>query len=60
MSVFQVILVRIFPHSEWIRRDTEYSPYSVRMREIADENNSAYGHFLDSAKDESNIELSLN
>ena len=36
------------------------SPYSVRMREIADQNNSAYGHFLRSAKDESNIELSLN
>ena len=36
------------------------SPYSVRMRESADENNFAYGHFLRSAKDESNIELGLN
>ena len=24
VSVFGVILVRIFPHSDWIRRDTEY------------------------------------
>ena len=23
-SVFGVILIRIFPHSDWIRRDTEY------------------------------------
>ena len=46
VSVFGVILVRIFPHSDWIRRDMEYlSPYSVRMRENADQNNSKYGHF---------------
>ena len=32
MSVFGVILVRIFHHSDWIRRDTPY-------------NNSEYGHF---------------
>ena len=24
VSIFGVILVRIFPHSDWIRRDTEY------------------------------------
>ena len=24
MSIFRVFLVRIFPHSDWIRRDTEY------------------------------------
>ena len=24
---------RIFPHPDWIRRDTNISPYSVRMRE---------------------------
>ena len=45
MSVFGVILVRIFPHLDWIWRDTEISPYSVRMRENADQNNSEYGHF---------------
>ena len=28
-----------------MRRDTEY-PYSVRMRENVDQNNSEYGHFL--------------
>ena len=33
VSVFGVILVRIFP-------------YSVRMRENPDHNNSEYGHFL--------------
>ena len=33
VSVFGVILVCIFPHSDWIRRDT-------------DQNNSEYGHFL--------------
>ena len=50
----EVILVHIFPHSDWIRRDTrtEYreipriSPYSVRMWENADQNNSEYRHFL--------------
>ena len=26
---------RIFPHSDWIRRDAEYDTYSVRMRENA-------------------------
>ena len=36
VSVFGVILVRIFP-------------YSVRMRENADQNNSEYGNLLRSA-----------
>ena len=45
MSLFGVILVRNF------RIRTEYgeipsiSPYSVQMRENADQNNSEYGHF---------------
>ena len=43
MSVFEVILVRIFPYSDWTWRDTEYS---VRVRENTDQNNSEYGHFL--------------
>ena len=46
--VFGVILVQFFPHSDWIRRDAELrsiSPYSVQMRENADQNNSEYGHF---------------
>ena len=30
----ELFLVRIFPHSNWIRRDT---PYSVRMREDTDQ-----------------------
>ena len=40
-SVFGVILVR----SGLVR---SISPYSVRMRENADQNNSYYGHFLHS------------
>ena len=43
VSLFRVFLFRIFPHSDWIRRDTpnsvrmrenlRISPYSVQMRE---------------------------
>ena len=40
--VFGVILVRIFPHSDWILR---ISPYTVRMQENTDQNNSEYGQF---------------
>ena len=43
VSVYGVFLVRIFPHSDWIRRDTEYS---VGMRENTDQENSEYRHFL--------------
>ena len=43
MSILGVILVRIFPHSNWIRRDAEY--HSVRMRENTDQKNSEYGNF---------------
>ena len=43
MSVFGVVMVGIFLQSDWIRRDT---PYSVQMRENADQNNSKYRHFL--------------
>ena len=55
VSVFGVILVRIFPALSRIR--TEYgeiwsiSPYSVRMRENADQNNSEYGQLLGSLND---------
>ena len=38
----EFFLVCIFPHSDWIRRDTHISPYSVRMRENTDQNNSEY------------------
>ena len=44
MSVFGVILVRIFPKSDWIR---SISPYSVRMQETTC--NSGYRQFLRSA-----------
>ena len=46
MSVFGVILVYIFPHSDSTRRDTLYLPYSVRMQENTDQINSEYGHLL--------------
>ena len=42
MSVFAVILLRIFPHWDWILCT---SPYSVRMQENRDQNNSKYGQF---------------
>ena len=46
VSVFGVFLVRIFPHSDWIRRDTKLvSPYSVWMRENTDQKNSKYEKF---------------
>ena len=35
VSVFGVFVVRIFPHSNWMRRGTEY----------ADQKNSKYGQF---------------
>ena len=41
MSLFGVMLVQIFLHSDWLR----ISPYSVRMRGNADQNNPEYGHF---------------
>ena len=41
MSVFGVILIGIFPHLDWIRRDTPYlSVFSPGQ------DNSEYGHFL--------------
>ena len=44
VSVFGVIQVHPFPHSDCIRRITP--PYSVRMRKNTDQNNCEYGHFL--------------
>ena len=49
LSVFWVILVRIFPYSNWIWRNTPYlpvSPYPVRIGENATQNNSEYKRFL--------------
>ena len=45
MSVSGVFLVRIFPHSDWLRRDRSIYLYSVRMRENADQKNSEYRDF---------------
>ena len=56
VSVFGVLLVRIFPHSDWIQRDI------VRMLVNTDKKNSKYGHFSRSVMREpffSNILLSM-
>ena len=45
VSVFGVFLVRIFPHSDWIRRDTANAAKSVQIRENTDQKNSEYGYF---------------
>ena len=55
VSVFEVVLFCIFPYSDWIwSAFSQFElnsnwPYSVRMRENADHNNSEYGHFSHSA-----------
>ena len=56
VPVFGVLLVRIFPHSDWIRRDI------VRMLVNTDRKNSKYRHFSRSVMREpffSNILLSM-
>ena len=44
-EIYGVFLVRIFLHLDWIRRDTSFSTYSVRMREDTHQKNSVFGHF---------------
>ena len=41
----EFFLIRILLHLDWEWRDTSISPYSVRIRENADQKNSEYGHF---------------
>ena len=45
----------VFPHSHWIRRDTEYlsvfSPNAGKCEKNADQNNPEYGNFLHSVAD---------
>ena len=51
MSDSRVFLVRIFPHSDWIRRDTSYlSVFSPNAGKY-DQKNSEYGHFLRSVNE---------
>ena len=45
VPVFEVFLVRIFSHSDWVRRDPQYSPYSDWIWENADQKDSKYGDF---------------
>ena len=49
VSIFGVILVRIFPHSYFPAEILRICPYSVRIRKYTDQNNSEYGHFSRSA-----------
>ena len=50
---------RVFPHSDWIRRDTKYlstfSPNAGKSGKNADQNNSEYGLFLRSERDTSGM-----
>ena len=50
-AIFGVLLVRIFPYSTEYGEILRISPYSVRVRENADQNNTEYGHFLRSDYD---------
>ena len=45
VSVFGDFLVGIFPHSDWILRDTEYISVFGPNMENTDQKNSEYGHF---------------
>ena len=49
LSVFGVILVRIFPHFDWIRRDSQYLSVLSPNAGKCWPDNSEYGHFLRSA-----------
>ena len=51
VSVFGVVLVRVFPHFYWTRRDKNISPCSIQMRENANQNNPKHVHFLRRAND---------
>ena len=49
VSKYGVFLVRIIPHSDWIRRDTEYvSVFSPNAGKYRPEKNSVFGNFLGS------------
>ena len=49
VSIFGVVLVRIFTHLDWYWEIRSISPYSIWICENRDQNNSEYGHFLRSA-----------
>ena len=52
VKVSGVIVVRIFPHSEWIRRDTEYL---FQMWGNTDHSTSEHGHFICSVSVYNNV-----
>ena len=45
VSKYGDFLVRIFPYSDWIKRFTRKSPYSVQIRENKDQKISVFRHF---------------
>ena len=45
VSIFVVFLVRNFPHSDWIRRETPYTSVFSPNVENMDQKDSGYGHF---------------
>ena len=54
VSVFWVFLVRIFPHLDWIQRDT---PYLSLFSPNAGKSNSEYGHFSCSEQYDANTKV---
>ena len=46
MSLFVIFLLLLFPYLDWLREIQSISLYSVGMKEITDQTNSKYGHFL--------------
>ena len=48
VSVFGAFLVRIFPHSDWIWRDTKYLSVFSPKAGNKDQKNSEYGYFSSS------------
>ena len=58
MSVFGVFLVRLFPHSDWIRRDMEHFAVSSPNAGKFGPEKSKCRHFLRSVMEEEEIEES--
>ena len=61
--VYFILICHIFPHSDWIWRDTPclplFSPNAEKCGKNSDENTSKYGHFLRSWQKHLKIRTSL-
>ena len=60
VSVFGVILVRIFQHSDWIRRDTKYLSIFTLNAENAGQSNYEYEYLLRSVRCQFKFSVSFN